>query len=140
MNTRGNLTRIPLKHTVKLTRTSQKEHLIQPPTLPKLRSKLTAWSDRPHQSVHLDVPVFDVGARLAKFPLSSLLWEERNPLNHFLTKKSTKYYLTSLYKTSREQLHQISPNHILISFHAVQKYLNYHTDFIILCNYDSAVR
>lgn len=139
MNTRGNLTRSPLKHTMKLTRTSQKDHLIQPPTLPKLRSKLTAWSDRPHQSVHLDVPVFDVGARLAKFPLSSLSWEERNPLNRLLTKRSTKYDLNSLYKTSRDQLHQISP-HILTSFHAVQKYLNYHTDCIILCNYDSDVR
>lgn len=32
----------------------------------------TAWSDRSHQSVHLHIPVFDVGARLAKFPLCSL--------------------------------------------------------------------
>lgn len=32
----------------------------------------TAWSDWPHQSVHLDIPVFDVGARLPKFPLGGL--------------------------------------------------------------------
>lgn len=32
----------------------------------------TARSDRPHQSVHLDIPVFDVGARLPKFPLGGL--------------------------------------------------------------------
>jgi len=32
----------------------------------------TARSDWPHQSVHLDVPVFDVGARQAKLPLGSL--------------------------------------------------------------------
>lgn len=37
-----------------------------------LNESRTSWSDRPHQPVHLDVPVFDVGARLAKFPLSSL--------------------------------------------------------------------
>lgn len=35
--------------------------------------KRTSWSNRAHQSVHLDVPVFDVGARLAKFPLGGLL-------------------------------------------------------------------
>lgn len=37
-----------------------------------LSETFTSWPDRPHQPVHLDVPVFDVGARLAKFPLSSL--------------------------------------------------------------------
>lgn len=42
--------------------------------------KHTAWSDWSHQSVHLDVPVFDVGARLAKFPLSSLPKTESSPL------------------------------------------------------------
>lgn len=40
----------------------------------------TAWSDRSHQSVHLDVPVFDVGACLAKLPLSSLSENEGNSL------------------------------------------------------------
>lgn len=38
----------------------------------RLNESRTSWSDRPHQPVHLDVPVFDVGAGLAKFPLSSL--------------------------------------------------------------------
>lgn len=42
--------------------------------------KHTAWSNWSHQSVHLDVPVFDVGARLAKFPLSSLPRTESSSL------------------------------------------------------------
>lgn len=33
---------------------------------------LASGCDGSHQSVHLDVPVFDVGAGLAKFPLRSL--------------------------------------------------------------------
>lgn len=41
----------------------------------------TSWSNRTHQSVHLDVPVFDVGARLAEFPLSRLSRHEAAPSN-----------------------------------------------------------
>lgn len=43
--------------------------------------KRTSWSNRAHQSVHLDVPVFDVGARLAKFPLGGLLRHIAAPSN-----------------------------------------------------------
>lgn len=32
----------------------------------------TSWPDGVHQSVHLDVPVLDVGAGLSQFPLGRL--------------------------------------------------------------------
>lgn len=32
----------------------------------------TSWPDGVHQSVHLDVPVLDVGAGLSQLPLGSL--------------------------------------------------------------------
>lgn len=43
--------------------------------------KHTSWTNRAHQSVHLDVPVFDVGARLAEFPLRGLLRHRAAPSN-----------------------------------------------------------
>lgn len=44
----------------------------------------TAWSDGAHQSVHLDVPVFDIGARLAEFPLGSLSETKCSSMKHLL--------------------------------------------------------
>lgn len=43
--------------------------------------KRTSRSNRAHQSVHLDIPVFDIGARLAKFPLGGLLRHRAAPSN-----------------------------------------------------------
>lgn len=41
----------------------------------------TSWPDGVHQSVHLDIPVFDVGAGLSQLPLGRLAgMEERGEL------------------------------------------------------------